>query len=146
MTLILRNTGKGRKEGENRLSVTELNKLVEAGHSKEEIANRAMTKGEWADAKKGSKAQALLDSWMAEFTTDTQPGGGQSQKMTQVAGGTKIPPSEARWGRYAPGGGQVKARWRNRRWRQELAGGGGDLVGGGGTGGTPVTRTWRWWK
>ena len=53
------NTGRGRKEGENRLSVTELNKLAEAGHSKEDIANRATT-GEWSDAKKGSKAQALV--------------------------------------------------------------------------------------
>ena len=48
------------------------NKLVEAGHSKEDIANRAAS-GEWADAKKGSKAQALLDSWMAEFTPEPTP-------------------------------------------------------------------------
>ena len=65
-------TGRGRKEGENRLSVTELNNLVAAGHSKEDIANRA-TSGEWADAKKGTKAQALLDSWIAEFTPDPTP-------------------------------------------------------------------------
>ena len=66
------NTGRGRKEGENRLSVSELNKLVEAGHSKEDIANRAAS-GEWADAKKGSKAQALLDSWTCLLYTSPSP-------------------------------------------------------------------------
>ena len=61
------NTGRGRKTGANRLSVGELNSLNAAGFSKEEIANRAMT-GSWADAKKGTKAQALLDKWMSELT------------------------------------------------------------------------------
>ena len=70
------NTGRGRKEGQYRLSVDELNKLNASGFSKEEIANRAMT-GEWSDAKKGTKAQELLDSWMAEFTSDpVDPGPG----------------------------------------------------------------------
>ena len=77
-------TGKGRKEGEYRLSVTELERMAAAGHSKEEIANRAMT-GEWSNAKRGSSAQALLDSWMAEFTPDPGTGDPGTQVLvTQV--------------------------------------------------------------
>ena len=69
-------TGRGRKEDQYRLSVTELERMAAAGHSKEDIANRAMT-GEWSDAKRGSAAQNLLDSWMAEFTSDpVDPGPG----------------------------------------------------------------------
>ena len=64
-------TGRGRKEGQNRLSVTELNRLHESGgFSKEEIARRAL-EGEWSDAKKGSKAQALLESWLPKVTEPT---------------------------------------------------------------------------
>ena len=66
-------TGRGRKEGENRLSVTELERMAAAGHSKEEIANKATT-GTWSDAKRGSAAQELLNSWTAEFTSNSGTG------------------------------------------------------------------------
>ena len=84
-------TGRGRKEGQNRLSVTELKKLHDAGFSKEEIYNRSM-EGEWSDAKRGTKAQALLDSWLSEFTTEPvnpPPGGGTNPPP---GGGTNPPP------------------------------------------------------
>ena len=107
------NTGRGRKTRANRLSVGELNRLNAAGFSKEEIANRAMT-GAWADSKKGTKAQALLDSWMSEFIEDTQPGGGGED--TLPGGGEDTLPEDT-----LPGGGE-----------DTLPGGGEDTLPGGG--------------
>ncbi len=110
------NTGRGRKEGQYRLSVDELNRLNAAGFSKEEIANRAMT-GEWSDAKKGTKAQKLLDSWMAEFIEDTQPGG--DGEDTLPGGGEDTLPGGGE--DTLPGGGE-----------DTLPGGGEDTLPGGG--------------
>ena len=59
--------GRGYKEGEDRLSVRELENLRDrGGFSEEEIYNYAMT-GAAAGSKKGSKAQDLLDSWLQGF-------------------------------------------------------------------------------
>ena len=68
-------TGRGRDTGEDRLSVTELENMRDiGGFSEQEIYDYAMT-GSAADSKRGTKAQALLDSFKSELITDPIDGG-----------------------------------------------------------------------